>query len=91
MSKVEEGWCRVAHEAMLCKTPVIGSGAGGMKELLEEGKQILCEDLADLPTLLEKTLSNSETYSSNGFSFVSQFDENYFSTKWKSLLRNYLD
>ena len=25
MSKVREGWCRVAHEAMLCQTPVIGS------------------------------------------------------------------
>ena len=36
MSKFNEGWCRTAHEAMLCKTPVVGSGMGGMGELLEE-------------------------------------------------------
>ncbi|GAI24374.1 unnamed protein product, partial [marine sediment metagenome] len=32
MSRFKEGWCITAHEAMLCKTPVIGSGLGGMKE-----------------------------------------------------------
>ena len=44
MSKFKEGWCMTAHEAMLCKTPVIGSGKGGMKELLERGGQIICTD-----------------------------------------------
>ena len=48
MSKFMEGWNRTAHEAMLCKTPVIGSGLGGMKELLEGGKQIICDDFEDL-------------------------------------------
>lgn len=28
MSKFKEGWNRTIHEAMLCKTPVIGSGTG---------------------------------------------------------------
>src|SRR5581483_1567247 len=48
MSKFKEGWCMTAHEAMLCKTPVIGSGLGGMQELLEGGKQIICKDVAML-------------------------------------------
>ena len=39
MSKFKEGWCLTAHEAMLCKTPVIGSGKGGMRELLEGGNK----------------------------------------------------
>ena len=32
MSQFNEGWCRQAHEAMLCGVPVIGSGMGGMRE-----------------------------------------------------------
>ena len=48
MSKFKEGWCRTAHEAMLLKTPVIGSGTGGMRELLENGKQIVCPEFDNL-------------------------------------------
>lgn len=33
-SKFDEGWCRVAHEAILSDVPVVGSGRGGMGELL---------------------------------------------------------
>jgi len=33
-SKFQEGWCRVLHEAILLKIPVVGSGKGGMGELL---------------------------------------------------------
>jgi len=54
MSKFDEGWCRTAHEAMLCGTPVIGSGRGGMGELLLKGGQIICRDFSSLrPALLE--------------------------------------
>lgn len=34
-SLFEEGWCRSAHEAIMMGREVIGSGAGGMRELLE--------------------------------------------------------
>ena len=37
MSEFKEGWCRVLHEAAIHGTPIIGSGLGGMKELLEIG------------------------------------------------------
>ncbi len=33
-SQFEEGWCRVAHEGLMSGVPVVGSGAGGMSELL---------------------------------------------------------
>jgi len=36
-SQFAEGWCRVVHEALLCGVPVVGSGAGGMAELLNLG------------------------------------------------------
>ena len=48
MSKFKEGWNRTVHEAMLCKTPVVGAPQGGMKELLEGGEQIICDDFAKL-------------------------------------------
>ncbi len=56
MSKFLEGWNRVAHEAMLCKTPVIGSGTGGMRELLEGGGQIICDKIQDIPEHLNYAL-----------------------------------
>ena len=51
MSEFKEGWCRVLHEAAIHGTPILGSGLGGMKELLEIGgfaastTEILEEDL----------------------------------------------
>lgn len=60
MSQFNEGWCRQAHEAMLCGVPVIGSGRGGMRELLSAGGQIVCEDFSDLPRLVKSALGNKE-------------------------------
>ena len=37
MSEFKEGWCRVLHEAAIHGTPILGSGLGGMNELLELG------------------------------------------------------
>ena len=60
MSKFKEGWCRTTHEAMLVKTPVIGSGFGGMEEPLEGGKQIICGDFKNLKEKVEYLLNNPE-------------------------------
>lgn len=45
-SQFAEGWCRVLHEAAIAGTPVIGSGRGGMGELLEiiNGRSSYSED-----------------------------------------------
>jgi len=87
MSLFKEGWCRTAHEAMLCKTPVVGSGTGGMKELLEGGKQIICETFGDLQNNVENLLE-SQKIGEYGFSYASQkqFTEEYFQKKWINLL-----
>ena len=49
MSEFEEGWCRVLHEAAIHGTIILGSGKGGMKELLEIGglKPSTIDTLAD--------------------------------------------
>jgi glycosyltransferase involved in cell wall biosynthesis len=88
MSRFIEGWNRVAHEAMLCRTPVIGSGSGGMKELLEEGGQIICEKIQDIPDCLGYVLKNSDVISDKGYGFASQFTIQRFSESWLNLINS---
>lgn len=90
MSKFKEGWCMTAHEAMLCKTPVIGSGLGGMQELLEEGKQIICKDFKQLKEKVEFLLKNSGQRSiigENGYNFAKNFTMERFKKEWIDLVK----
>lgn len=91
MSLFKEGWCRTAHEAMLCKTPVVGSGEGGMEELLNEGKQIICRDFQKLKDNVEYLLEHSEIGVS-GYEYASQdkFSIRYFQSEWLDIfLKSY--
>ena len=81
-SRMTEGWNRIAHEAMLCGKPVIGSGKGGMKELLEGGGQIILPDASGLPDAIEQVLVNREQYAQSGMNYVKQFDMQYFQHEW---------
>lgn len=89
MSKFEEGWCRTAHESMLCKTPVVGSGLGGMGELLQDGNQIICKDfnkLAEYVTYLNENPEIGEL----GYKYASKkrFTINNFSEEWKNIFES---
>lgn len=86
MSEFEEGWNRAAHEALLCKTPVIGTGYGGMKELLEGSGQIVCNDPSNLPMVVKKLLDNKEDAGRKGFEFARNFDVEEFRKKWVQLV-----
>lgn len=86
MSKFLEGWCRTTHEAMLLKTPVVGSGKGGMGELLEGGGQIVCKDFNDLRKNVEYLLDHPEI-GERGYNFVKDFTLEKFGYDWRSLLR----
>ena len=85
MSKFMEGWNRTTHEAMLCKTPVIGSGLGGMKELLEAGKQILCNDFDELKEKVSYVLDHPRL-GEMGFEFARQFTTKRFNEEWLSVI-----
>jgi glycosyltransferase involved in cell wall biosynthesis len=85
MSKFKEGWNRTAHEAMLCKTPVIGSGLGGMRELLEGGAQIICDDFDDLEEKVYYVLDHPET-GERGYEFARRFTVERFNEDWLSLI-----
>jgi len=89
MSQFAEGWCRTAHEAMLCGTPVLGSGLGGMRELLEEGGQIVCPDFRTLRCLVEGLLANEkrrEELGRKGREFAGQFTCERFQLDWIDLV-----
>ena len=87
MSKFKEGWCRTAHEAMLCKTPVVGSGMGGMEELLVGGEQIVCKDFNDLRGYVEYLLVHPEL-GMKGYEYASQnkFTVEQFNDLWIELV-----
>ena len=87
MSKFKEGWCRTAHEAMLCKTPVVGSGMGGMEELLEGGGQIICKDFSKLKGDIEYAMEHQEL-GERGYKYASQekFTVEYFEKEWVKLI-----
>ncbi|MFC2141352.1 glycosyltransferase family 4 protein [Acidobacteriota bacterium] len=90
MSKFDEGWCRNAHETMLCGTPVIGSGRGGMEELLVKGGQIVCDDFSNLKASVLDLLNdgNKRTeMSKRGREFAQEFSLEYFEKSWLSLIR----
>ena len=89
MSKFKEGWCRTAHEAMLCKTPVIGSGIGGMRELLEGGRQIICKDFSSLREKVEYLLNHPERrekMGEDGYNFAKKFTLEKFKEDWLKLI-----
>ena len=81
MSKFMEGWNRTAHEAMLCRTPVIGSGFGGMRELLEGGNQILCENFDELKDRVLFALDHPEMGEA-GYTFARQFTVQKLAEEW---------
>lgn len=89
MSKFKEGWCRTAHEAMLLKRPVIGSGLGGMKELLEGGKQIICKDFSKLKEKVEYLLAHPKVrkkMGEDGYNFAKNFTLEKFEKDWLNLI-----
>ena len=86
MSKFKEGWNRTAHEALLCKTPVIGSGMGGMGELLEGGKQLVCADFRELREKAIYALDHPKL-GEKGYDFVKQFTADRFNEDWLNLVK----
>ncbi|MDD5546108.1 MAG: glycosyltransferase family 4 protein [Candidatus Omnitrophica bacterium] len=90
-SLFNEGWCRTAHEAMLLKTPVVGSGKGGMRELLENGKQIICTNPKTLEKSVDMAINDKESLGEAGYKYAAQFDLNHFKESWMELITGLLD
>jgi glycosyltransferase involved in cell wall biosynthesis len=86
LSTLPEGWNRVAHEAMLCGTPVVGSGAAGMRELLDGGGQMVCATGQGLAEAVRAAIARRESLGGQGRAYVQQFDLGYFERAWVRLV-----
>ncbi len=90
-SIMQEGWNRVAHEAMLSCTAVVGSGTGGMRELLEDGGQIVVQDKNEIESGVRQALERSDELGATGRKYAERFDLEYFSREWNSVVEQLID
>ncbi len=86
MSLFKEGWCRVAHEALLLNTPVIGSGRGGMGELLQDGGGLVCGDKEDLKKLVDTIVLEKRKLAVDQ-SYLRQFTFEKYKNDWTDLTK----
>jgi glycosyltransferase involved in cell wall biosynthesis len=86
MSQFREGWNRVAHEAMLVGTPVVGSGMGGMRELLLGGRQLICESSTEIAAFVDCAIENRDKFGMDGRRFARQFSVEKFESDWQNLV-----
>ena len=56
LSKVKEGWNRVAHESLLVGTPVLGYKSGGLGDLLKESNSIIVNSVDEAYTCITEHL-----------------------------------
>jgi glycosyltransferase involved in cell wall biosynthesis len=94
MSKFKEGWCRTTYEAMILKTPVIGSGAGGMRELLDGGRQMVCENFRNLKEKAEILLKDEnlrKKMGQDGYDYTKEFTKERFKKAWIDLIEKTLN
>lgn len=90
MTQFKTGGSRVIQEAMLLKTPAIGSGFGAILELLEEGKQIVCSDFSQLRGKVEYLLLHPDIRNKigeDGFNYAQQFTSERFQKSWLEIAR----
>jgi glycosyltransferase involved in cell wall biosynthesis len=88
-SLMTEGWNRIAHETMLCKVPVVGSGVGGMQELLDGGKQLCARNKEELKEKVGKAIRQKNELGNLGYLYASQFDMAYFNRAWLDLVDDF--
>ena len=88
LSRFKEGWNRVAHESLLLGTPVIGSGRGGMGELLgSTGQKIIDPDNSvGLQSEVCNYLNTKPIISSEAFNYLRSFDKDRFQKEWMKLI-----
>jgi glycosyltransferase involved in cell wall biosynthesis len=56
LTRINEGWNRVAHESILVGTPVIGYARGGLGDLLKESSSVAVKNLDEAYTCIKEAL-----------------------------------
>ena len=86
LTPFKEGWSRIAHESILCGTPVIGNGSGGMRELLELTNQRVRESNELSLDEIKYIVKSGESVNEKDINQIKIFDLDYFKKKWIGLL-----
>lgn len=85
MSSVEEGLGSSVLDAFVYKVPVAGTNAGGLKDLLEADRGIICEkkDASALAKAINKLLENraNSSITEGAFNYVQQYHSLEYITK----------
>lgn len=89
MSEFKEGWCRVLHEAAIHGTPIIGSGLGGMEELLDIG-EFMPSTIKSLSHDLNKRI-NQGSISNEKLKSFRAFTLERFNKAWQNCIYEFLD
>ena len=58
-----------------------------MRELLEGGNQIICEDFTLLPELADQAIQNGEDIGNKGYEFAKEFSFERFRSEWLNLVQ----
>ncbi|MFZ6033693.1 MAG: glycosyltransferase [Melioribacter sp.] len=90
LSRLLEGWNRIAHESLLAGTPVIGSGVAGLGELLYKAGQCIYNENSKLDEQIEYVLNNKEKIMSGCYNYVRKFDLKFFGEEWNKIITEYL-
>lgn len=79
LTRINEGWNRIAHESLLVGTPVIGYDSGGLGDLLRESNSIIVNNIDEAYTCIRENL-----WVMPGKEFLEKYDisrsETYIST-----------
>lgn len=83
MSEFKEGWCRVLHEAAIHGTSILGSGLGGMSEVLQIGGFT-----SSSPSSLSTDLNNrvKHSLSENQINSYRAFSLERFRNEWHQVI-----
>jgi glycosyltransferase involved in cell wall biosynthesis len=92
LPKFSEGWSRIAHESLMCGSPVIGNGRGGMRELLEKTNQVIIDENQpeEICRLIKKITAAAKRVHQKDSLYARQFDLKYFGDQWEKLVKNLL-
>ncbi len=90
LSRFKEGWNRVAHEALLMGTPVIGSGRGGMGELLRQTDQKIINDenLIEIKSTVQEYMGLKPVVKEQHLQYLKSFNRIRFRKAWLTLIEN---
>ena len=57
-----------------------------MRELLEGGRQLICEDISELSYLVDVAMENREKLGESGYNFAKDFTVERFEKEWARVL-----